>query len=763
MLKIIPVVAILLAGAAMVQPETRAPLTTIREINHLSRAEAALRLPVAFEGTVTSFRRHENLLFVQDGELATFVLATTNTKLLPGDRVRIKGTTRGSFKAIVTSDDITVLRHGEMPKAIPVHWSDLILGQHDCVLVKMSGVVRAADLVMSPRAPIRSITIQMLVDGGYVDATIDSDNLEAMNGLLDAEVEVTGAAGGRFDDKMQQTGIVLHVPSSDYIKILKPADLSVWNTPITPMSQILGRYRVIDRSSRIRVQGTITYYHHGSVVVLESGGKSLWIRTGTDQPLHVGDLADAIGFPDVIDGFLTLTHAEIKDSYVPALVEPVHTVWKELAVPSDRGLGHHYDLVTIEGQVITQAREGAQDEYVVIADGHPFSAIYQHPSGQPPPMKMIPLGSKVRVTGICTLHDSNPFSGPVAFDLLMRSFDDIVVVTKPSILNTRNLLYLVGLMLILVFGVLVRGWALERRVRQKTAALAKSIEAEAALQRRSALLEQKRSQILEHINGARPLSDILEEIVAMVSFTLEDAACWYEAADGSRLGQAPLEQTGLRILHVEIEARSGPPLGRLYAGFSLAKPPMDGEIDALQNGARLATLTIETRCLYRDLRHRSEYDLLTDIPNRFAMEKFIHSRIEEAEKNGDKLGLIYIDLDKFKPINDRFGHHVGDLFLQAVALRMSKQLLGSDMLARLGGDEFAALVSLQHGRSDLDRIVARLKHCFVEPFSIDGHCIHGAASIGYALYPQDGTTRDELLNAADNAMYEVKKKKKQAA
>ena len=118
------------------------------------------------------------------------------------------------------------------------------------------------------------------------------------------------------------------------------------------------------------------------------------------------------------------------------------------------------------------------------------------------------------------------------------------------------------------------------------------------------------------------------------------------------------------------------------------------EIEALQNGARLATLAIETRRLYTDLRRRSEFDLLTDIPNRFAMEKFIDAKIEEARQSSGDLGLIYIDLDKFKPINDTYGHHVGDLYLQAVAQRMSRQLLGGDMLARLGGDEFAALVSL---------------------------------------------------------------------
>ena len=175
---------------------------------------------------------------------------------------------------------------------------------------------------------------------------------------------------------------------------------------------------------------------------------------------------------------------------------------------------------------------------------------------------------------------------------------------------------------------------------------------------------------------------------------------------------------------------------------------------------RLATLAIETRRLYSDLRRRSEFDLLTDIRNRFAMEKFIESQIDEARQSGRNLALIYIDLDKFKPINDTYGHHVGDLFLQEVAMRMSRQLLGSDMLARLGGDEFAALVTLPLGGSGLQKIADRLEYCFHEPFVIEEHVIQGAASFGVALYPWDGATQDELLNAADAAMYVAKNAKK---
>jgi diguanylate cyclase (GGDEF)-like protein len=180
----------------------------------------------------------------------------------------------------------------------------------------------------------------------------------------------------------------------------------------------------------------------------------------------------------------------------------------------------------------------------------------------------------------------------------------------------------------------------------------------------------------------------------------------------------------------------------------------------LANGAKLAALAIETRRLYQELRRRSEFDQLTEIPNRFAFEKFVDAQIEETCCAGKQLGLIYIDLDEFKPVNDTYGHRVGDAFLQSVARRMSHQLLDSDLLARLGGDEFVAVVSLVNGPQYVTPIVARLERCFAEPFMVEGHRINGGASVGVAVYPEDGTTREELMKTADNSMYTAKKAKR---
>jgi diguanylate cyclase (GGDEF)-like protein len=750
----------ILGGASAAWPAPPAPLTTLRAVHDLSNAEASQELPVAFEATVTYCRAYDNTLFVQDGNTAIWVKIPADSKLLPGDRVLVQGTTHADFRADVHGETITVLRHGALPKPVPATFDELNHAKYDSTLVSVHGVVRAADQIFSTRAPVHSTRLNIITDGGDIDADVDSDDPAALTEFLDAEVEVTGVVWGRFDGKYQLTGNNLYVSSLASVKVLKPATASPWTLPVVPMDQIFAGYHVNELTQRTRVQGTITYYQPGSAVVLQNDTKSLWILTRAHTPLRIGDEADATGFPDVHDGFLTLTHGEVQDRHVQAFVQPQQATWRQIT--SSR---HIFDLVSIEGMVVTAIREPSQDEYVLVSDGYMFSAIYRHldqaDAPSLPPMRQIPVGSRVRVTGICVMNTSSPFDRDVPFNILLRSFDDVVVVKRPSLLNVRNLVIVVGLLLVIVAVVGARGWALERKVRQKTAALAVSIEAEAALERRSALLEQKRSCVLEDINGSQTLANVLEKIAEMVSFRLDGAPCWCEVADGSMLGNCPPEPHGLRIVRVNIEARSGPALGALFAALAPQTPPAARETEALSNGARLATLAIETRRLYSDLRRRSEFDLLTDIYNRFSLHKRLDVLIQEAGQSGGIFGLIYIDLDKFKPVNDTFGHHVGDLYLQQVAGRMNDQLLGGDMMARLGGDEFAALVALQRGRSDLDKIVARLASCFDAPFVIEGHVIKGSASIGTAIFPEDSTTKDALLNAADAAMYAVKNGKRQ--
>ena len=142
--------------------------------------------------------------------------------------------------------------------------------------------------------------------------------------------------------------------------------------------------------------------------------------------------------------------------------------------------------------------------------------------------------------------------------------------------------------------------------------------------------------------------------------------------------------------------------------------------------------------------------------NRFSLDRHLLEMIEKAKETGSNFGLIYVDLDDFKLVNDMYGHHIGDLYLQEVSLRMKRQLRTGDALGRLGGDEFAALVTVVRGRIDVEEIAQRLERCFDAPFALEGYVLRGAASVGMAIYPTDGGTSDSLLSAADAAMYKAK-------
>lgn len=333
-------------------------------------------------------------------------------------------------------------------------------------------------------------------------------------------------------------------------------------------------------------------------------------------------------------------------------------------------------------------------------------------------------------------------------------------VSAPSWLDSSSLFPIVIVLTALVLIVGMWGWILRRRVDRQNRTISAHSESEARIERHNALLETKRTKILEDINSSRPLPELIDAITEMVAFRLGFPFCWCEMPDGVRLGNSPAKTKGLRSIRLDIPARAGGSLGTLFAAIEAGEPHPSDEASALETGVRLATLAIETRRLYKDLAYRSEFDLLTDIHNRFSLDRYLEQLIEKSKVEGSIFGLIYIDLDEFKQVNDFYGHHIGDLYLQEVSMRMKRQLRSGDMLARLGGDEFAALVPVVRSRSALEEIAQRLECCFDAPFAVEGYVLRGGASVGVALYPDDGTSADSLLSAADAAMYVAKHTKR---
>jgi len=154
--------------------------------------------------------------------------------------------------------------------------------------------------------------------------------------------------------------------------------------------------------------------------------------------------------------------------------------------------------------------------------------------------------------------------------------------------------------------------------------------------------------------------------------------------------------------------------------------------------------------------YQAYHDILTDLPNRMLFKDRLGLAVIQAKRKLTELAVMFIDLDRFKLVNDTLGHVKGDELLQQVSLRLKDCLRRGDTLARQGGDEFTIVLPELRDREDAKAIADKFLECLHKPFDLDGHEVHISASIGIAIYPGDGESIDELLRHADIAMYQVK-------
>ncbi|MDH0620468.1 putative bifunctional diguanylate cyclase/phosphodiesterase [Pseudomonas fulva] len=172
--------------------------------------------------------------------------------------------------------------------------------------------------------------------------------------------------------------------------------------------------------------------------------------------------------------------------------------------------------------------------------------------------------------------------------------------------------------------------------------------------------------------------------------------------------------------------------------------------------ARTAALARSLTLANQELTQLALHDTLTGLPNRSLLADRIELAIAKVAEQGGCFALMFIDLDGFKPVNDAFGHHAGDLLLKAVATRLRGHLHSQDTLARIGGDEFVLLVELQDP-SDAMNVAIKQVNLVSRPFRVAEHDLQLSASLGIVLYPGNGQDQHELLRNADAAMYHAKR------
>ncbi|MGF6573144.1 diguanylate cyclase (GGDEF)-like protein [Paraburkholderia sp. GAS333] len=184
-------------------------------------------------------------------------------------------------------------------------------------------------------------------------------------------------------------------------------------------------------------------------------------------------------------------------------------------------------------------------------------------------------------------------------------------------------------------------------------------------------------------------------------------------------------------------------IGVLARCFDRLRREIKGQMDVLHNKQR-------------ELVHLATHDTLTGLPNRMLFMQKLESAIEQASRREEGLAVLFVDLDRFKQINDQFGHSIGDKVLSAVARRLKQGLFTDDVVARLGGDEFIVLIEGPRVAQAVPSIASRIMNTLNEPLVMDGHRMTVGASIGISQFPDDSGTAEELLLNADAAMYAAK-------
>jgi len=156
--------------------------------------------------------------------------------------------------------------------------------------------------------------------------------------------------------------------------------------------------------------------------------------------------------------------------------------------------------------------------------------------------------------------------------------------------------------------------------------------------------------------------------------------------------------------------------------------------------------------------HLARHDFLTDLPNRPAINEHISHSISLAHRHHSRIAVMFLDLDRFKEINDSQGHATGDKLLQSVSKRLLSSVRASDTISRQGGDEFVVLLSEITHPSDAGTSAQKILRSLRSPHSIEGNALHVDCSIGISIYPEDGADAETLIKNADAAMYYAKGK-----
>lgn len=757
-------------------------LHTVADIRNLTEEQAAEGRPVHLTGTITFYDPAQPALFMQDSTGAIFIQVDERTRysVVAGSRVEIWGQTGSGYSTQVNNPRIEETSRGPLPKPLFIDYQKAAKHDNDCRFVTMEGVVRSATF-QAGVAPI--YLIQMETEGHTVDVAISNFPRFDPETLLDATIRVTGNLSGNINPNEQIVGLQLLVTDSSQLQVLHQATADPAGLPITSLPELLHSDQALSGTHRVHTRGILTLYDPGEKLVIQEGNSSLLIQTRQLDPFRIGQQVEVTGFPAAINGSLSMAFGQILSSGNSVDLAP-----QQISFANALTGKYGNDLVSIDGTLVSETRTSHLDTLTVRADGQVFQALFRKVSDVDP-IPFLEPGTRLRLTGICMVQVRGFWGAIDSFDIHLRSSRDIEVLALPSWWTVRHMLYVISALLGIALVAIVWGLWMRRRLSLQEKLVRQKIEAEAATMIHLAQLERQRSRILELIKSYEPLQTVFTAIHAHA------AELWPEAISYSHILQdrkltliasshpASLDEARLQVIDaihstepcaIAVRTRSlatdsgkrtiwsrplvasnGEILGALT--FESAAQQQSLNQDAFDFGCNIAVVAIDNRRLYEDAIHRSLHDHLTGLANRALLDQRLEEAVGRAKTAGYSVAVLFLDLDRFKAVNDCYSHRIGDLYLSEVARRFHSCLRSCDTLSRFGGDEFVAVVTNLVSTDEAETVAQRLLMTMRTPIVVEGITLHGSVSIGMTIFPRTGITPNELKQQADAAMYEAKR------
>jgi diguanylate cyclase (GGDEF)-like protein/PAS domain S-box-containing protein len=739
------------------QPSELHTLHTVSAVFQLSRAAASKAYPIEIDAVVTYSDPDWGILFIQDRSGPTFIdVHGMGTFFAPGSRVRVEAVTAvKDHGPTIAHPKITVVGRGPVPNAVQTSVADLSRGVNESKIVTAEGILHPCEHEYT------RICYRLFDGNKSVWILLPRPENTAPSGLIGAVVRVRGVAGRYETESGEHLGGELFVESPGEITVEPPAQAISFSTPPSPIQEL----HVPDADQRwprpMHLRGTVLWQAPG-LFLIQDKSAMVFVTCWPAIPIHTGSVQDAVGFPSMGEFGPELADSSVRTAagQVSAVAQtPLQVDASDIVRNSLNGR-----RVRLTARLLSQTANATEFVYQLEDGNQRFNAVLMR-TGSTRETMGLAVNSMLQVTGVSLLQAGSP-GWPESMIVLVESPADIVVRQEHIWLTFRERAALVAALILSVIAPLVWVTQLRRTVRAQTGIIRARLESEMQLETKFRRLFERNLAAVYSWQPDGTIVDCNRAFARLLGMkSPEDVigrSYWDFAKDRNlphRLTDGA-EREALSNVDTTLGREDGVAV-HMLANITPIETP-DGII--YETTAIDVTLLRENQRELQQAKDAAVFDSLNDpltgLPNRrYLMEK-LSAMLVMARRDKEMIGLLYLDLDGFKLVNDSLGHAVGDALLIEVARRLRSRVRVGDMLARLGGDEFVAIIDQLCSKEDANAKAEDLLDAFSRPFQLLGHSLSIGVSIGISHFPGDSTDEEQLMQQADSAMYAAKREGK---